>query len=61
MEDEEQYDEAAATKKIIEKALAEAALESKYGNVDEFEEFDVQVRTVQTCSVKMKICHEHNH
>lgn len=39
----EEYDEAAATKKIIEKALAESALESKYGNVDDLEEVPFEV------------------
>lgn len=35
-------DESAITKKIIKKALAEAALEKKYGEVDEVEDMEVE-------------------
>lgn len=36
----EEVDDETATKRIIEKALAEVALEAKFGDTDELEEFD---------------------
>ncbi|XP_051174029.1 abscission/NoCut checkpoint regulator isoform X1 [Leptopilina boulardi] len=41
-------DEASITKRIIKKALAEAALEKKYGDVDEIEDMEVETAHMST-------------
>ncbi|KAJ8664974.1 hypothetical protein QAD02_006636 [Eretmocerus hayati] len=49
-------DEASATKRIIEKALAEAALENKLGEIDDLEEFDLQPTAVDRSEDDLESC-----